>query len=138
MPDINVQYELASSVPTGADGRSKFAKRASQLAASIGQADLRISEFSDVVRQVVRTSGRKESPTSFLSSRLQPVDANRVRKSLVATEAMASPAEAAVNVIVDEDIGAVLEQAKYKGMVDQINRLEEDFENDVAALAVAA
>ena len=37
-----------------------------------------------------------------------------------------------------EDVGAMLEKAKYKGLVDQIVRLAEDFETDVAELAGGA
>ena len=95
MPDVNVQYELASQGEAGASARLQFAKRASQLAASIGQADLRISEVSDLVGQALRAGGREQMPSSFLSSRLQPVDASHVRKSLAATEPMSAPAQAA-------------------------------------------
>ena len=135
MPDINVQYESASPVANIGSSRSKFAKRASQLAASIAQADLRISEFSDLLGHTLRFGDRKQMPASFLSSSLQPVDAGRVRKSLAATEPMVSPAQAAVNVVEGEDVVAIMQTAKYKGMLDQIAQLEEAFESDIAALA---
>ena len=138
MPDVDVQYEFASAGAAGVSAQSNFIRRASQLAASIGQADTRISEFEDVVGQVLRPEAVKERPGSFLASKLQPVDATHVRKSLAATEPQVSPAETSVNVIMGEDVGAMLEKAKYKGLVDQIVRLAEDFEHDVAELASGA
>ena len=138
MPDVDVQYEFASAGAAGAGAQSKFIRRASQLATFIGQADARISEFGEMVGHVLRSDAVKEMPGSFLASKLQPVDATRVRKSLAATEPQASPAEASVNVIMGEDVEAILEKAKYKGLVDQIGRLAEDFEHDVAELASGA
>lgn len=138
MPGINVQYESASHGAAGPSARLQFAKRASQLAASIGQADFRISQMSDLVGQALRGGGRTQTPSSFLASMLQPVDASRVRKSLAATEPMAAPAQATVNVIVAEDSGAMLDTAKYKGMLDQTAQLQEDFETDVLELSGGA
>ena len=135
MPDINVQYEFATEGLASASVGSTFAKRASALAKSIRQADTRMSEFSNVVGQALRLRDSKRAPSSFLSSQLQPVDGSRVRKSLAATEPMVSPAEAAVHVIETEDIGAMLERAKYQGMLDEIARLHPDFEHGVAELA---
>ena len=135
MPDINVQYEFASEGLASASVGSTFAKRASALAKSIRHADTRMSEFSNIVGQALRLNDSKRAPSSFLSSQLQPVDASRVRKSLAATEPVVSPAEAAVNVIEAEDVGAMLERAKYQGMLDEIARLHHDFEHGVAELA---
>ena len=136
MPDINVQYEIGSANLASADERSKFAKRTSQLAAAIGQADIRISQFSDLVGQALRMSEKSQKATSFLG--LQPVDASRVRKSLAATEPMAPSSQAAVNVVMAEDVGAIVERAEYNGMLDEIYRLRADFERGVAELANAA
>ena len=135
MPDINVQYEFAPDELASPSGGSNFAKRTWALAKSIRQADTRMSQFSDVVGQALRLHDSKHTPSSFLSSQLQPVDASRVRKSLAATEPMVSPAAAAVNVIETEDVGAMLERAKYQGMLDEIARLHHDFEHGVAELA---
>ena len=135
MPDIDVQYEFAPAGAAGASDRSTFAKRASALASSIGQADAQISQFINMLGQELRPEDGKHAPSSFLSSRLQPVDASRVRRSLAATEPIVLPAEAAVNVIEGEDVGAMLANAKYKGMLDEIGRLHRNFESDVAALA---
>ena len=135
MPDINVQYEFAPGEFASASAGSNFAKRASALAKSIRQADTRMSAFSDVVGQALRLRDGKRAPSSFLSSQLQPVDASRVRKSLAATEPSVSPASAAVNIIETEDVGAMVEHAKYEGMLDEIARLHRDFENGVAELA---
>ena len=136
MPDINVQYDVESANVAGADARSKFAKRTSQLAAAIEQADVRISQFSDLVGQALRTGSQARRGTSFLG--LQPVDASRVRQSLAATEPMAPSSQATVNVIMAEDVGAIMASAKYKGMLDEIEQLRSDFERDVAQLADAA
>ena len=136
MPDINVQYEVGSANMAGADARSQFAKRTSQLATAIGQADARISQFSDLVGHALPMRGQAQRATSFLG--LQPVDASRVRKSLAATEPMAPSSQAAVNVIMAEDVGAVMDKAEYKGMRDEIGRLHATFERGVAELAQAA
>ena len=138
LPDINIQYEQESEGVAGMSARRGFAARASQLAAAIGQADLRISEVSNLVGQALHAGDSKQLPSSFLSSRLQPVDAKHVRKSLAATEAMASPAGAVVNVIVGEDVGAMEEKANRKGTLDRIARLENDFEHDIAELSSSA
>ena len=132
MPEIKVQYEAGSPNVPDADARSKFAKRTSQLAAAIGQADVRISQFSDLVG---RMSGQAQRATSFLG--LQPVDASRVRKSLAATEPMAPSSQAAVNVVMAEDVGAIMEKVEYKGMLDELDRLRANFERGVAELAQA-
>ena len=138
MPAINVQYEPPAERVSGFGARSKFTERASQLAASIGLADLRISEFSDLVGHATRAADPLQMPASFLSSKLQPVDASRLRKSLAATEPMGSSAPAVVNVIVAEDVGGMLGKARYKGMLDQIARLEEDFDSDMSKLRSGA
>ena len=135
MPNINVQCELAPGEFAGASAGSNFAKRVSALAKSIRQADTRMSAFSDAVGQALRLHDGKRAPSSFLSSQLQPVDASRVRKSLAATEPLVSPASAAVNIIETEDVGAMIENAKYEGMLDEIARLHRDFEHGVAELA---
>ena len=135
MPDINVHYKFAPGEFASASAGSNFAKRASALAKSIRQADTRMSAFSDVVGQALRLHNGKRAPSSFLSSQLQPVDASRVRKSLAATEPSVSPASAAVNIIETEDVGAMIENAKYEGMLDEIARLHRDFEHGVAELA---
>ena len=134
MPDINVQYEFSPAAKNGGSARSTFAKRASQLAASIAQTDADITKFGNAVVQALRSDDVRHMPSSFLSSRLQPVDANRVRKSLAVTEPVASPAEAGVNVIIDEDVGSMLGTAKYKGMLAEIIRLQANFDHGVAEL----
>ena len=136
MPDINVQYEVGPANMASADARTKFVKRTSELAAAVRQADVRISEFSELVGQALQVSGQTPRGTSFLG--LQPVDASRVRKSLAATEPMAPSSQAAVNVIMAEDAGAIVERAEYNGMLDEIDRLRADFERGVAELAKAA
>ena len=138
MPDIHIQYENESEGVAGMNARRGFATRASQLAAAIEQTDLRISQVSSLVGQASRAGDRNQLPSSFLSSRLQPVDASRMRKSLAATEPMASPAGAAVNVIVAEDVGGMANTAKHKGTLDQISRLEDDFNRDIAELLSGA
>ena len=136
MPDINVQYDVGPANMASADARTKFVKRTSELAAAVRQADVRISEFSELVGQALQVSGQTQRGTSFLG--LQPVDASRVRKSLAATEPMAPSSQAAVNVVMAEDVGSIIGTAKYKGMLDEIYRLRGDFEHDVAKLADSA
>ena len=136
MPDINVQYDVGPANMASADARTKFVKRTSELAAAVRQTDVRISEFSELVGQALQVSGQTPRGTSFLG--LQPVDASRVRKSLAATEPMAPSSQAVVNVVMAEDVGAIMGTAKYKGMLDEIYRLRGDFEHDVAKLADAA
>ena len=60
---------------------------------------------------------------------------SRLPKSLAATEPLVSPAEATANIIETEDVGAMIENAKYEGMLDEIARLHRDFEHGVAELA---
>ena len=136
MPDINVRYDVGPANMASADARTKFVKRTSELAAAVRQTDVRISEFSELVGQALQVNGQTPRGTSFLG--LQPVDASRVRKSLAATEPMAPSSQAAVNVVMAEDVGAIMGTATYKGMLDEIYRLRGDFEHDVAKLADAA
>merc|ERR1712166_31846 len=70
--------------------------------------------------------------TSFLSSRVLPVDALKIRNSMFVTQPMRSPAAAAVNVVMKEDVAELQDVAKYAAMENQIDRLHADFERGLA------
>jgi hypothetical protein len=65
---------------------------------------------------------------------LQPVDANRLRSSLHATEPLRSSPPMAVNVIMAEDVRGMQRDAVYKGAAEQAGALARDFDVGLAAL----
>lgn len=96
-------------------------------------------EMESSVRKLLLDAGKKFADAagagqSFPSSFLQPVDANRLRKSLRATEPMRSPSPMTVNVVTAEDVPALRREAIYKGLAAQTVALHNGFEADVAAL----
>ena len=65
--------------------------------------------------------------SSFLATRVLPVDADRIKKSLYLTQPLRSPPQASVNVIMHEDVQRMKDESKYKGMVDQTHALQNEF-----------
>ena len=90
-------------------------------------------------------------PTAFLASRVLPVDAYKIRNSLYLTvsryfklvsfvlfpsvvqQSMREPPQAAVNVIEQEDVDGMFDQAKYHGIADQLERSEAYINSRLAA-----
>ena len=96
-------------------------------------------EMESSVRKLLLDAGKKFADASgagesFPASFLQPVDANRLRKSLRATEPMRSPSPMTVNVIAAEDVPTLRRDAIYKGLAAQTIALRNRFDVDVAAL----
>merc|ERR1711972_265972 len=73
----------------------------------------------------------------FLSTKVMPVDAYKIRNSLYLTQPLRSPAQAAVNVLEHEDVRHMATAAKYKGMRDQTERLHQKFASSIAGLSAA-
>ena len=87
--------------------------------------------FLEVGKKFADAAGAAQSyPASFL----QPVDANRLRKSLLATEPMRSSPPMVVNIVSSEDVPALRRKAMYKGLAAQTAALHDAFEADLAAL----
>ena len=73
--------------------------------------------------------------SSFLTTKVLPVDANRIKKSLYLTQSLRSPPQAAVNVIMREDVQHMQDASKYKGMVYQTQALQNEFRQGLAAMS---
>ena len=71
---------------------------------------------------------------STAASFLQPVDANRLRGSLRATEAMRASPPMAVNVLVAEDLRGMQRDAQQRGAAEQLEALRQSFEDDLISL----
>ena len=63
--------------------------------------------------------------SSFLATKVLPVDAGKIKNSLYVTQSMRSPPQASVNVIQRENIEEAERQAKYQGMKRQAAILKE-------------
>ena len=72
---------------------------------------------------------------SFLSTRVLPVDADRIKKSVFLTEPLRSPPQASVNIIMHEDVKRMKDAFKYHGMVDQTLVLQNEFKKGLADLS---
>ena len=72
--------------------------------------------------------------SSFLATKVLPVDADRIKKGLYLTQSLRSPPQASVNVIMREDVHHMQDASKYEGMVDQTHRLQEEFRKGLAAM----
>jgi len=72
---------------------------------------------------------------AFLATKSIPVDGYKIRNSLYLTQPMREPAQASVNVIMHEDMPRMQQESKYKGMEDQIERLQEDIRDVIHAMA---
>ena len=77
----------------------------------------------------------RRGSSSFLATKVLPVDADRIKKGLYLTQSLRSPPQASVNVIMREDVHHVQDAAKYEGMVDQTHRLQDEFRKGVAAMS---
>merc|ERR1712032_705088 len=72
----------------------------------------------------------------FLSTKVLPVDAYKMRNSLYLTQLLRSPAQAAINVIMREDLPKMRQQSIYRSMEGQSDRLYREFKqsmNDMAS-----
>lgn len=73
--------------------------------------------------------------SSFLATRVLPVDSERIKKSLYLTQSLKSPPQASVNVIMHEDVQAMKDALKYEGMVDETQLLHNEFAKGLAAMS---
>jgi hypothetical protein len=73
--------------------------------------------------------------SSFLATRVLPVDADRIKKSLYLTQSLRSPPQASVNIIMHEDVQHMKDASKYKGMVDQTHVLQNEFRKGLADMS---
>lgn len=71
---------------------------------------------------------------SFLSTRVLPVDADKIKKSLYLTQSLRSPPQASVNIIMREDVRHMKDVSKYRVMVDQTHDLQNEFRKGLADL----
>jgi hypothetical protein len=77
----------------------------------------------------------RHASSSFLATQVLPVDADRIKKSLYLTQALRSPPQASVNVIMQEDVQHMKDASKYNGMVEQTRALQNEFRKGLAALS---
>ena len=73
--------------------------------------------------------------SSFLTTKVLPVDANRIKKSLYLTQSLRSPPQASVNVIMREEVQHMQDASKYKGMIYQTQALQNEFRKGLAAMS---
>ena len=76
----------------------------------------------------------KFSEASGATSFLQPVDANRLRGSLRATEPMLASPPLAVNVVMAEDVAGMQQAVAQHVAAEQLAALKGSFESDLLAL----
>ena len=141
-PAIDVEYEsapLLGGITAGAAFNARLKRLSDRIVSSSGQvvafnADAR--EIVDSAAAISHSGGATVGvrAASFLSSRLQPVDADLIRESLHVTEPLRSPAQGGINIIMKEDVGGMSREAKYKGMQDQAEQLKQDFEDDLVSM----
>ena len=130
---------------------SRLASLLGDVAGSVGVAapdaplpgpDLPVPEAELEIRRLLMSAGEKFAAAadatgdgvSTAVSFLQPVDANRLRSSLHATEPLRSSPPMAVNVIMAEDVRGMQRDAVYKGAAEQAAALARDFDVGLAAL----
>ena len=87
----------------------------------------------DIRKRLLEASG-KFSEASGSTSFLQPVDANRLRGSLRATEPMLVSPPLAVNVVMAEDVAGMQRAAAEQVAAEQLAALRRSFESDLLAL----
>ena len=130
---------------------SRLASLLGDVAGSVGAAkpeaplpgpDLAVPEAELAIRRSLVSAGKKfaaaadaaGNAASTAASFLQPVDANRLRSSLHATEPLRTATPMAVNVIMAEDVRGMQRDAVYKGVAEQAAALARDFDVGLAAL----
>ena len=141
---LQAQPVAASFVTLGgasADA-SYLASLLTGVASSVGApATERLSEGSfeipdaevDIRKRLFEASG-KFSEASGATSFLQPVDANRLRGSLRATEPMLASPPLAVNVVMAEDVAGMQQAVAQHVAAEQLAALKGSFESDLLAL----
>ena len=133
---VDVEYELSVAGAAGSDDAISlaFATRLRRFEARMGESNRKIQALSNHLEEVVANTLPPVLASSFLSSRLQPVDADVVHDGLALSEPLRPATQGAVNVIMKEDVSNMQRRAKYQGMRDKIVRLRFDFEHDLATL----
>ena len=109
LPRLVVEYDAATQGARVA-AEVSFAKRAAQLAARLERSSGEVSKVREATARWLH--GSSQGASSFLASKLQPVDASGIRQGLAATEPMRSSAPAVVNVIMREDVAAMGRQPR--------------------------
>ena len=109
LPRLVVEYDAATQGARVA-AEASFAKRAAQLAARLERSSGEVSKVRQATARWL--DGSSQGASSFLASKLQPVDASGIRQGLAATEPMLSSAPAVVNVIMREDVAAMGRQPR--------------------------
>lgn len=127
---VNVDFDVPSH---GVQEEVEQLRKTSAVERQVYERGSLLSSISPV--QGLRLNQEKPRVTSFLSSQVLPVDAYKLRNSLFLTQPMRSPAAAAVNVVMREDVVKMKDQAKYQAMEDQTSRLQEEFEKSLAAMS---
>ena len=130
LPGLVVEYDAATQGARVA-AEASFAKRAAQLAARLERSSGEVSK----VRQATARwfDGSSQGASSFLASKLQPVDASGIRQGLAATEPMLSSAPAVVNVIMREDVAAMGRQRQVQSKIAEVTPgLERDLDAGAA------
>merc|ERR1719291_433615 len=101
----------------------------------LGTCFIIVSSCFLVAESVAPTHGPGQAAdVSFVATKSLPTDAYKMRNSVFLTAPMRSPPQAAVNVIMREDVSGMQERSKYRGMESQIRRLRRQFAEGVSEL----
>ena len=130
LPRLVVEYDAATQGARVA-AEASFAKRAAQLAARLERSSGEVSKVREATARWLH--GSSQGASSFLASKLQPVDASGIRQGLAATEPMLSSAPAVVNVIMREDVAAMGRQRQVQSKIAEVTPgLERDLDAGAA------
>lgn len=124
---VNVDFDVPAH---GAQDELAKLRQASELEKKVFERERLLSSMTEGLE----LQQEKPKATSFLSSRVLPVDAFKLRNSLFLTQPLRSPAAAAINIVEHEDVSKLKDKAKYQAMENQISRLQEEFEKSLAAM----
>ena len=128
---VNVDYDVPAFGPQDAESQLQSSSNIEyQLAAE--PAHSHNARAEDSVWRAVPT---RHNSASFLSTRVLPVDADRIKKSLYLTQSLRSPPQASINVVMREDVRNMRDTANYMGMLDQTHRLQNEFKQGLADMS---
>lgn len=128
---VNIDYDVPAFGPQDAASQLQSLSNIEyQLAA--GPAHSHDARAEDSAWRAVPT---RHNSASFLSTRVLPVDADRIKKSLYLTQSLRSPPQASINVVMREDVQHMRDTANYMGMLDQTHRLQNEFKQGLADMS---
>ena len=104
---------------------------------AFGPDDVRVNlqPLADIEDGVAARGIHSHSSPSFLTTKVLPVDADRIKRGWYLTQPLRSPPQATVNVIMHEDVQNMKDASKYNGMLDQTIALQQAFRKGLADMS---